>query len=120
MSAISEIADLKKRQNKQYQKYAKIAHSLSERIEYGIKNDAISLTKVKGIGRKRARALLNHGIRDIYRLYEKSYSDLLQIPGFGPDLIKKIQEEVKFTLEELERRSESLDRISIDSNYIFE
>ena len=120
MSALSEITDLKKRYNKQYQKYAKIAHSLSERIEYGIKNDAISLTKVKGIGRKRARILLNHGIRDIHKLNETSYSDLLQIPGFGSDLIKKIQEEVKFTINQLERRSESLDRLSNDSNYIFE
>ncbi len=74
---------------------AKTTESLSERVRYGIKSDAISLTTVKGIGRKRARILLDNGIRDINQLSKLTSSDLSKIPGFGTELAKNILNELK-------------------------
>ena len=90
ISAISEIAELKGRENTRYKLYAKKARSLSERVTYGIKSDAVSLTRVKGIGRKRARVLLDHGIRDITQLTAITVPQLSKIPGFGTELAKSI------------------------------
>ena len=97
VSAITDICELKKQKNKRFKKFAKLSQTLSERVEYGIKTDAISLTNIHGIGRKRARILLNHGIRDITKLQELKTSDLTQIPGFGPELAKRILDSVKQT-----------------------
>ncbi|MFX0141035.1 MAG: helix-hairpin-helix domain-containing protein [Candidatus Hodarchaeota archaeon] len=90
ISAISEIAELKGREDTRYKFFAKKARSLSERVTYGIKSDAVSLTRVKGIGRKRARVLLDHGIRDITQLTAITVPQLCKIPGFGTELAKSI------------------------------
>ncbi|MHA2245078.1 MAG: DEAD/DEAH box helicase [Candidatus Hodarchaeales archaeon] len=95
MSATAEIAHLKARNNKNYHIFMKAAQSLSDRVKYGIKNDAVSLTRIKGIGRKRARVLLDHGIRDITKILTLSVSDLSQIPGFGSELAKSFLESAK-------------------------
>ncbi|MFW9906275.1 MAG: helix-hairpin-helix domain-containing protein, partial [Candidatus Thorarchaeota archaeon] len=88
ISAVAEITQLKRRTNEKYQVYQKAAQSLGDRVKYGIKSDAVSLTRIKGIGRKRARILLEHGIRDIPMLLNLDVSDLSQIPGFGSELAK--------------------------------
>ncbi|MFX1504701.1 MAG: DEAD/DEAH box helicase [Promethearchaeota archaeon] len=95
ISAAAEIAQLKRRENKKYQVYRKVALSLGDRVKYGIKSDAVSLTRIKGIGRKRARILLEHGIRDIPMLLNLEVSDLNQIPGFGSELAKTTLELAK-------------------------
>ncbi|MFX0124057.1 MAG: DEAD/DEAH box helicase [Candidatus Hodarchaeota archaeon] len=95
ISATAEIAQLKRRKNEKYQTYLKAALSLSDRVKYGIKSDAISLTRIKGIGRKRARILLEHGIRDINMLLKLNVSDLSQIPGFGQELARITLESAK-------------------------
>ncbi|MHA1215501.1 MAG: DEAD/DEAH box helicase [Candidatus Hodarchaeales archaeon] len=101
VSAISELSQLKVHENKRYLKFVSYARSLSERVQYGIKTDAISLTKIKGIGRKRARVLLNHGIRDINKLKTLSINEIAQLPGFGTELAKNIIEQVKQKSEEI-------------------
>ena len=88
VSATAEITHLKTRNHKKYHIFMKAAQSLSDRVKYGIKSDAVSLTRIKGIGRKRARVLLDHGIRDITKLLTLTDSELSQIPGFGPELAK--------------------------------
>jgi helicase len=90
MSALAEISTLKTRENRDYKIFMKRAQSLSERVRYGIKKDAISLTQIKGIGRKRARVLLDHGIRDVSKLLTLNVSKLSKIPGFGTELSKSI------------------------------
>ncbi|MFX0170392.1 MAG: DEAD/DEAH box helicase [Candidatus Hodarchaeota archaeon] len=90
MSALAEISALKTRENRNYKIFMKRAQSLSERVRYGIKKDAISLTQIKGIGRKRARMLLDHGIRDVSKLLTLDVSKLSKIPGFGTELSKSI------------------------------
>ncbi|MHA1973268.1 MAG: DEAD/DEAH box helicase [Candidatus Hodarchaeales archaeon] len=100
ISAISELSQLKIHENKRYLKFVSYTRSLSERVQYGIKTDAISLTRIKGIGRKRARVLLNHGIRDINKLKVLSINELSQLPGFGTELAKNIIQQVKLRIEE--------------------
>jgi len=90
MSALTEISALKARENSRYKIFTRKAQSLSERVRYGIKKDAISLTQVKGIGRKRARILLDHGIRDVSKLLALDVSKLIKIPGFGTELANSI------------------------------
>ncbi|MHA2225814.1 MAG: DEAD/DEAH box helicase [Candidatus Hodarchaeales archaeon] len=92
VSAMTEISKLKLKENKFYGVYVKKARSLSERVIYGIKKDAISLTRAKGVGRKRARLLLDHGIRDLAQLSSTKVSEISKIPGFGIELSKSILE----------------------------
>ena len=107
ISAAAEIAQLKSRKNEKYQVYLKAAQSLGDRVKYGIKSDAVSLTRIKGIGRKRARILLEHGIRDIHMLLNLEVSDLTQIPGFGSELAKT-------TLELAKKIAEPISEVSSD------
>ena len=58
VSATAEIAELLSKKDKKYRILVKATKRLSERVEYGIKSDAVSLTRVRGIGRKRARILV--------------------------------------------------------------
>ncbi|PWI47018.1 hypothetical protein CEE45_14035 [Candidatus Heimdallarchaeota archaeon B3_Heim] len=98
-AAISEIASIFAKNNPRYLFIAKKSESLSERVKYGIKSDAVSLTTIKGIGRKRARILLDHGIRNTTQLADLNQSKLANIPGFGIELAKTILEETKKTQE---------------------
>ncbi|MHA1979252.1 MAG: DEAD/DEAH box helicase [Candidatus Hodarchaeales archaeon] len=94
-AAISEIASIFAKNNPRFLFLTKKAESLSERVKYGIKSDAVSLTNIRGIGRKRARLLLDHGIRNTTQLAEVDQTKLANIPGFGKELTKTILEEVK-------------------------
>ena len=95
ISAMSEIASIFAKGNPRFLSLAKTTESLAERVRYGIKSDAVSLTTIKGIGRKRARILLENGIRDINQLAEISQPELSRIPGFGTELAKNILNELK-------------------------
>ena len=89
VAAMSEIASIFARDNPRFLFIAKKAKTLSERVKYGIKSDAVSLTTIKGIGRKRARILLDQGIRNTIQLSEMSHSEL-KIFLFVPMLPRKI------------------------------
>ena len=95
IAAMSEIASIFAKSNPRFLFIAKKAEVVSERVKYGIKSDAVSLTTIKGIGRKRARILLDHGIRNTTQLSEKSPSEISNIPGFGMELSKTILQEVR-------------------------
>ena len=112
ISAMSEIASIYSKLNSRYFSLSKTTELLSERVKYGIKSDAVSLTNIKGIGRKRARILLDHGIRKIDQLLVMSRNDLSKISGFGPELAKNILNEAKKTKsseEDFEEITSSLD-----------
>ena len=97
---MAEISELKSKSDRRYRVFAKAATALSERVEYGIKSDAVSLTRIRGIGRKRARVLLNHGIRDINQLISLKEAELQKIPGFGEELARNILIEAREILKE--------------------
>ena len=112
ISAMSEISSIYSKLNSRYFSLSKTTELLSERVKYGIKSDAVSLTNIKGIGRKRARILLDHGIRKIDQLLVMSRNDLSKISGFGPELAKNILNEAKKTKsseEDFEEITSSLD-----------
>ncbi|MHA2305720.1 MAG: DEAD/DEAH box helicase [Candidatus Hodarchaeales archaeon] len=98
VSATAEIAELLSKKDKKYRILVKATKRLSERVEYGIKSDAVSLTRVRGIGRKRARILVDHGIRDLTQLLTLNSKDLIKIPGFGKELAETVIKEAKTML----------------------
>ncbi len=112
ISSMSEIASIYSKSNSRFFSLSKNAELLSERVKYGIKSDAVSLTNIKGIGRKRARILLDHGIRKITQLMVLSHSELSKISGFGPELAKTILKEAKISKsseEDFEQITSTLD-----------
>ncbi|MHA1444186.1 MAG: DEAD/DEAH box helicase [Candidatus Hodarchaeales archaeon] len=112
ISSMGEIANIYSKSNSRFFSLSKNTELLSERVKYGIKSDAVSLTNIKGIGRKRARILLDHGIRKITQLVVLSRSELSSISGFGPELAKTILKEAKkseSSKEDFEEITSSLD-----------
>ncbi len=72
---------------------------LSMRLEYGVKEDALELVKIEGIGRVRARILLSHGIRSIRDLAKMTVEELSKLPTFGPKISETVIREAKARIE---------------------
>ncbi len=68
---------------------------LSIRIEYGVKEDALELVKLEGIGRARARILITNGIRSLEELARTPDDVLEKLPSFGPRIVKSIKEQLR-------------------------
>lgn len=68
---------------------------LSLRLKYGVKDDALELVSLEGIGRVRARILINNGIRSVEDLVKTPENKLLSLPSFGPAIVKKIKEQAR-------------------------
>lgn len=68
-------------------------NQLRFRVEKGIKADLIPLVGLHGVGRVRARALNNAGLRTIEDLRKASPSELAAVPLIGTTLAKKIKEQ---------------------------
>lgn len=67
---------------------------LTERIKYGVREELIPLTRLKGIGRVRARALYRAGYTSIEKLRTATIDDLTRILGIGRKTAEKILEQV--------------------------
>jgi replicative superfamily II helicase len=63
------------------------------RVEKGAKADLIPLLGLQGVGRVRARALHNAGLKTIEDIRKASPSELAEIPLIGTKLAKKIKEQ---------------------------
>ncbi len=70
-------------------------NKLSVRLEYGVKEDALELVKLQGIGRVRARTLISRGIRTLEDLAKTPPSVIEKLPGFGPRIVKSIYEQLE-------------------------
>ncbi|MGE0269113.1 MAG: DEAD/DEAH box helicase [Candidatus Omnitrophota bacterium] len=68
--------------------------NLRNRIRYGIKEDLLELVQLKGIGRVRARHLLNNGIIKLKDLQFVSTEQLAEIPTIGIGLAKDIKQQL--------------------------
>ena len=66
---------------------------LRARIRFGIKEELVDLTSARGIGRVRARALYNAGIRNLATLNTTSLSKLSTIRQIGPTVAASIKRE---------------------------
>ena len=67
---------------------------LRTRIRYGIKPELLELVKLSGVGRVRARALFDRGIRRIEDLRFTSYDRLKQIPTIGEAVARSIKKQL--------------------------
>jgi len=78
---------------------------LMQRVEKGVKPELLPLTRLRGIGRVRARILYNAGYTTIEELRRAKVEELMQIPHIGPKIARTIKEQVGGTIKrrELER-----------------
>ncbi len=67
---------------------------LRTRIRYGIRPDLLELVKLRGIGRVRARALHDRGLKSIEDLRTTSYDRLKQIPTIGEAIARLIKNQL--------------------------
>lgn len=66
---------------------------LRERIKHGIKEELLVLTKIKGVGRVRARRLFNNGLKDIKTLKATNFVTIGQIIG-SIEVVKDIKKQL--------------------------
>jgi len=67
---------------------------IHRRIVYGVKSELLELVKLRGVGRVRARALFNRGIRSLEDLRHTSYDRLKQIPNVGEAVARSIKSQL--------------------------
>lgn len=72
----------------------KEAGFLRRRVEVGVRGELVELTKLRGIGRARARSLYNFGFRSIKTIREAPAEKLGMVDKIGPVLAQRIKEEV--------------------------
>ncbi len=83
--ATSELAKLLK-----YSDIAKKTSVLHNRVVNGIKNELVDLVQIPGIGRVRGRALFSRGYQSQEILRKTDPKEILNVPGFGKELVKSI------------------------------
>ena len=67
---------------------------MTERLRHGVKEELIPLVRLEGIGRVRARALYSRGFRSIEDLKRASVDELMSVPGIGPQIARRIKEQL--------------------------
>ncbi|MBF0570218.1 MAG: DEAD/DEAH box helicase, partial [Candidatus Omnitrophica bacterium] len=78
-----------------FKKLTFFLEDLRNRIRYGIKEELLELTKLKGIGRIRARILFHHGYKKTADLKSVSEDKLGGIRGIGLALARDIIHQIK-------------------------
>jgi helicase len=74
---------------------------IHRRIVYGVNAELLELVKLRGVGRVRARALFDRGIRTLEDLRHTSYDRLRQIPNVGEAVAKSIKSQLGQSAPEL-------------------
>ena len=62
------------------------------RLKYGVKEELLTLLKLKGVGRVRARKLFSAGVKDIGHVKTIDFSSLSQL--FGHNIAANIKKQV--------------------------
>ena len=78
-----------------FKKLTFLLAGLKSRIQYGVREELISLTQLKGIGRIRARQLYDHGIKHIADLKYHSPEELAGIEKIGKTVADSIFEQIR-------------------------
>ncbi|MBW2996864.1 hypothetical protein KY349_00825, partial [Candidatus Woesearchaeota archaeon] len=79
------------------------------RVKYGVREELITLLKLKGIGRVRSRKLFNAGIRDIGSIKKADITTLAQLIGKATaiDIKKQVGEDIeKLKVPERKRKGQ--------------
>ena len=72
------------------QELSSYTRTLEERLKYGVKEEVLELTRIKGVGRVRARLLYQHGYKSVAELRKASIEDLVRIPTIGYIVAREI------------------------------
>jgi helicase len=85
---LSELARL-------YGKYEVIKEAgfLRKRVEKGVKGELVELTKLRGVGRVRARALYNFGFKTVKSIRDAPAEELGLVDKIGPVTAQRIKDE---------------------------
>lgn len=67
---------------------------LMVRVRYGVRRELLDLVKLRGVGRARARSMLDHGVRTLDDVRAIELGKLARIPKVGDALAKSIKEQV--------------------------
>ena len=84
--------------------YHMVSKSLEKRLEYGVSSELLNLTKVRGIGRVRARKLYSAGITSPADLLKVPQEELARLVG-GHGIAASILSNLGVKVEELARES---------------
>lgn len=71
-----------------------LTRELEQRVEKGVKKELLSLVKLEGIGRARARIIYESGYKTNEDIRHATIENLMNLPLIGPRLAKKIKEQV--------------------------
>jgi len=71
----------------------KEAGFLRKRVEVGVRGELVELTKLRGVGRVRARSLYNFGFKTMKSIKEAPAEKLGLVDKIGPVMAKRIKEE---------------------------
>lgn len=77
------------------ERHASRLEILAVRVEHGVKEDAVDLVKVRGVGRARARVLINAGIRSVEDLASSPVSRIAKLPLFGEKIARQVIESAR-------------------------
>jgi len=67
---------------------------LTVRVRYGVREELLELVSLRGVGRVRARALFQRGLRTLRDIQKADPNELARIPTIGPTLARKLKEQV--------------------------
>ena len=80
------------------EKLIQIIDTLRNRVRHGCKEELLQLVSLRGIGRKRARDLVDFGVNnpiDILKLSSRDKDRLIDRSGWGPKLLDNIITQIK-------------------------
>ncbi len=103
--ACEELAKVLEMDKKEINEISK----LRTRIKYGVKEELLTLLKLKNIGRVRARKLVLHGIKDLGDIKKTDLTTLGQILGsklIAEDVKKQVGEEVEEEISPFKRKGQ--------------
>ena len=66
---------------------------LRKRVEKGVREELVELTKLRGVGRVRARALYSFGFKTIKSIRDAPTERLALVDKIGPVTAQRIKEE---------------------------
>ena len=89
LNALAELSKLFKRPE-----MVKQAETLRRRVESGVSEELVELTKLRGVGRVRARALYSAGFRTLEDIKEAPADRLAAVEKIGTAAARKIKEQV--------------------------
>ena len=90
---------------------------LLTRVRYGVKEELIPLVSFRGVGRSRARTLLNAGIRNRTDIARWDVGALAALNRIGPSLAKSLKEQAGYGVRDEEPPQEDYDE---ETEYMLE